>query len=259
MAGTEIDQATGSFSPRWQKRQVSLRGKNGLEVMFGHGVHDVCVGGFPRWRLWRRLLYSVEHTLGSLPVVVVAPVVAALLGTAWAVSHPSLSIRHGIVVGQATFSEALLSALIGGVIGLLALISLLWIGAWTWYLLLGGDRVWEAIYDEWRLDEGLIWRLRCRNGAVPANSALLGAVELWVRTPSGITFRSSRTDTWSYEDNRRYKETGKSETGLAARVALEKPLVAGKYQARWYVAKEGQKYRELARTHTVIGVNGELL
>src|SRR6266566_6721074 len=51
---------------------------------------------FPRRCFGRRLVYSTEARVGSLPLVVLAPTVAAL--TAWAVSHPSLTIRRGLVV-----------------------------------------------------------------------------------------------------------------------------------------------------------------
>ena len=55
---------------------------------------------FPRYRLFWRLVFSAEHTLGRLPMLILLPTAGAIIGTAWAVSHPSEVVRHGLVVAE---------------------------------------------------------------------------------------------------------------------------------------------------------------
>jgi len=78
---------------------------------------------FPRWGVFWRAYYTTEATLGRLPVVLTVPMLAALVGAAWAASHPSEVIQHGLVVHEASFGASLATALIGGVVGLALLVE----------------------------------------------------------------------------------------------------------------------------------------
>ena len=189
--------------------------------------------GFPRWRLWWRLFYSVENTLGSLPMLLLAPIAVAIAGTAWAIAHPSLQIRNGLVVGQPSFGSALLDAAIGAVVGLLALIGVLWVGTWVWYRVLGGDKIWRTDCDGLRHGGSLVWFLRCKDGVVPADPGFLGEVELWVKPPGGKARKNAG-------------EPVPHVHALQSWVRFDS-LPAGRYEARWYAAREGEQWRELAR------------
>ena len=101
---------------------------------------------FPRSPLWWRAYDSTEAVLGTLPVTLLVPTLAALAGAAWAVGHPSLVVHDGLVEHQASFGSALVSALVAGVLGLLALVALVFIATLTWYRL-RGDGVWKV---QWR-------------------------------------------------------------------------------------------------------------
>src|SRR5438552_2783707 len=101
---------------------------------------------FPRWRLWRRLYTSTEAALGRVPMLVLIPTAGAIIGAAWGVSHQSEVIRRGLIVGRASFAHVLITALIGGVLGILVLIGFVFVGAFAWYRLLGRNKLWEVVF-----------------------------------------------------------------------------------------------------------------
>ncbi len=92
---------------------------------------------FPRWRVFWQVWYRAEAVLGSLPMVVIVPSLTAVGAAIWAVGHPALTIRRGLVVGQRSVWSAVLNGVIGGVVVLCALAGLVFIAVWVWYRLLG--------------------------------------------------------------------------------------------------------------------------
>ena len=189
---------------------------------------------FPGGRLRRRIVYSVEGTLASLPMVLMLPIIAAVAGTAWAISRPSLTIRNGLVVGEQSFGSALLNGVLGGIVGLAAVIALVSAVTYALYCL-RGDRIWEAGYGG-RYQKVMFWELRCRQGIVPADPSHLGTVECWVKTPAGNVARYSGELVRRHDPN-----------GLVARMSLDHE--PGSYEVRWYAAREGEGLREVTRDH----------
>lgn len=188
---------------------------------------------FPRRRLRWRLVRATEARLGSLPMVLVTPTVAAVAGTAYAFSHPSLVIRKGLVVGEQHFWHTLWTGVAGGLVGLAAVIGCVFMGVWFWYRVLGGDRAWEAGYCG-RDAKVMFFELRCKEDVAPADPLHLGAVECWVKTPSGTVVR-----------NRNRAQLLGEPPGLMAFISAEPEL--GPYEVRWYAAREGERWREVAR------------
>ena len=202
-------------------------------------AHQAPAAHFPKWRLWRRLVYATQARLASLPMVVLVPTIAALTGTVLAVSHPELTIRHGLVVHEQSFWHALWTGVAGGVGGLFALVGVVFAGSWVWYRFLGGDSTWESVLMG-RADGQTRWRIQIKRDVVPVNPTHLGAIMVLVKTPSGRVVRSDMAPTvvvkplgfWTWV------RTGND---------------AGVYEARWYTAREGEKLRELARTKVRLG------
>jgi hypothetical protein len=136
---------------------------------------------FPRWRVWWRAYNATEGTLGSLPVTLVVPILAALVGTALAVSRPSEVVRKGLIVRQASFGGVLVTALIGGLLGLLVLIGVVFMSVLARYRL-AGDRTWKPGLAHGRAAS--LATLSCETEP-PVNVSALGHVEAIIRVPSG--------------------------------------------------------------------------
>jgi hypothetical protein len=165
-------------------------------------------------------------------MVVVAPTVASIGATAWALSHPSQTTREGLVVAEQPLWHAVLNGVLGGVVVLLALIGLIFVCFWAWYRLLGGDAVWEAIYSS--SEEGVIFvQLSCKSG-LTADPVRLEVVECLLKKPSkkiveypGPLIRRHNPQGW------------------VARFQTEPE--PGHYEVRWFAQREGQHFREIAR------------
>lgn len=195
---------------------------------------------FPRWRVFWRVWYSAEAALGSLPMVAIVPSLTAVGAAIWAVGHPALTIRRGLVVGQRSLGDAVLNGVIGGVVVLCTLVGLVFIVVWVWYRLLGGDRVWEAIY---RGRHGAVYffELRCKKGVGKVNPVHLGEVECWIKTPAGNVRRYAPAE-----------EGWASDPDSAVEVWIETDDGPGRYEVRWYSMREGERRREVARQRVVI-------
>lgn len=172
-------------------------------------------------------------------MVIVVPSLTAIGAAIWAVGHPTLSIRRGLVVGQRSIWYAVLNGVIGGVVVLCVLAGLVFIAVWVWYRLLGGDRVWEAIYRG-RRGQIYFFVLRCKENVGAVNPVHLGAVQCWVRTPTGSV--------WEYPGT---EEKGwASPNGVGALVRTDDG--PGRYEVRWYSTREGERRREVARQRVTI-------
>lgn len=193
----------------------------------------------PLWRAYD----STETALGSLPVMLLLPTVAALIGAAWAVSHPSLVIRNSLVVHEDSFGSALVAALIGGLVGLLALMGLIFLTTLVWYLL-RGDGVWKV---QWRFgaEEHLPGAVLRQDGVSlncmvtpPVGVATPGHVEAIMRLPNGGYRRVPRHGIGEAEDGHRLWFSPGSLGGWTS----------GVYEVRWYGTTRHRKRFEIARS-----------
>ena len=188
---------------------------------------------FPRFRVWWRIYNATENVLASLPVVLLLPTLAALVGAAYAASHPSSP--HGT-----SFGSALVGALISGAGTLIAVVLLIFFWLLAWYRL-RGDRVWKVAWG-FKASEhppGIHSRvdglsLIC-DTAPPINVSALGDVEAVLRSPRGeyrkIPHHGMRGDSNSL---------GFSPGSL---IGWER----GVYEVRWYGTTGRRRRYELAR------------
>jgi|HubBroStandDraft_2_1064218.scaffolds.fasta_scaffold130808_2 hypothetical protein len=198
---------------------------------------------FPRWGVLWWVVYSVEAALGSFPMVLIVPTGSAVAGSAYAISHPTMTLRHGMIVGEQPFWHALLTAVLGGLVGLCALVGAMFLGFWVWYRLLGGDRVWEAIYRG-RSGQIYFFELRCKENVGAVDPVHLGSVRCWVRTPTG--------NVWEYEPT---QETGWASSYSALDTLVRTDDGLGRYEVRWYSRREGERRREIARQRVTISAD----
>jgi hypothetical protein len=186
---------------------------------------------FSKWPAFWRYWYQTEASLSRLPMLFLIPAAGAFVGTAWGVSHPSETIREGLVVSQASFWGVLLSTLIGGIVGVALLMALVWGYAWFRYRCAGGDGDWEAVY-EGSVADRMFFELRCK-AALPIDPATLGAQTCLVKTPNGCLVEAEKYG------------PRLNPPGYTAHFALT-PL-AGDYEARWYAARGKARLQEVAR------------
>jgi hypothetical protein len=180
------------------------------------------------------VVFSVETALASFPMVLIVPTVSALTGAAWAISHPPDTVQYGLVVHEGSFLEVLANGVAGAIGGLLALTLLMFAWSWARYRVLGGgDRIWQALYCG-RHNRILLLELRCRPDVVPADPLHLGETECWIKTPAGHVLRVQG-----------HKQAVEEPNGLMVFAHTERE--AGRYEVRWYAAREGEKWREIAR------------
>lgn len=196
---------------------------------------------FPRWCVSWRAYYSTEATLGRLPVVLLVPTLAALVGAAWATTHPADVIRHGLVVRQASFAEVLATALVGGLVGLGLLVGLAFAASLAWYRV-AGDRVWRV---EWMLSyhedpRGITSSasgvsLHCKTNP-PINVSSLGHVEAVVRMPTGAFLTMPQHGMGGTPTSLGFSPTGGGRPP------------DGTYEVRWYATGQTRRLQELARS-----------
>ena len=195
---------------------------------------------FPRWRVWWRAYYSTETTLSRLPVLLLLPTVAALVGTSWAASHPADDVRHGLVVHQTSFGGALVTAVIGGLVGLLGVVLLVFVGTLAWYRL-RRDSAWKAEM-EFHFQErpngitssGSSVRL-VSTSKPPTEILTLGHVEAVLKAPSHSFLAVSKL------------AMGGGPTGIGFAPFLGGRPEAGTYEVRWYAMRQGRHLQEVTR------------
>jgi hypothetical protein len=188
--------------------------------------------------MWRRLRASVERTLGKLPALVLVPTAGAFVGTAWSVGHPSEIIKDGLVVAEASTSDVLLGALVGGIVGLMIVGVLIALWEYLRYRVTG-DPVWKAGYGDAAPDEKnpiMFFELRCVSEH-PVHHSTLGAVECVIKTPSGPVWSTGPGDIRPGYDGSRLM--------LDARFPVNPER--GRYGCRWYSSVEGSQLAEVAR------------
>jgi hypothetical protein len=203
--------------------------------------------GFPRWGYLRWLLLYVEDTLGRLPMLLLGPVLGAVVGTAVAVSElGTVRIDGKLAAAPATVWDVLWPAVLGGVSGIVVLTLLAAIWGVISYLALDGDDTWKILIEQDpSASAGELVELICK-GEVPADPNLLGAMEVYVKRPSG---EIDRTDMFT-------PRPGKPYGVIAAGVrSLGEP---GEYRVRWYATEHrGRRTHEVARAkHTVLSRPG---
>ena len=186
-----------------------------------------------------RLVFWTEQMLGKLPMVLLMPVIGAIIGTAWAVSHPFKSfVRHGIVVSHSTFWHVLLLAVIGGVGGIVVLAGLVVLcgiayyrvrGDSTWY---ASTRACERARDIELRRKVSPFRLTLKRWAIRNAWSKRRAEECWAEDPANPAGRFGGPEAFavSFDDAKR-------EDGV--------------YEARWYAPAGQPRLHEIARVKAV--------
>lgn len=189
---------------------------------------------FTRWLLWALLKQDTETAMGSLPLLILTPVLAATFAAFLATSQPPERVRHGLVIGPSTWSNLIL-AVVGGVGGVVLAAVLTYIALWGVYLR-RGDSSWRV--QGWfgrpagttEPDSFGSVTLQCSSPGIGAMD--LGDYECWIEAPSG--------QVWELLDG--------SYTGGGSMIsAMFEHLVDGKHHVRWYATKRRGKHVELAR------------
>jgi len=166
---------------------------------------------FPHGCVRARVRWWTENLLGSLPMVLVTPLVASVLATVLAVSQPSEAVRHGRVVSP-SFLTSLGLALGGGVGGIAAVVTLSILCVWLRYWISGyQDPKLESVRTSGQTALITLQGRRGRKGPAPTVSAL----EAFVRGPQGVVHH--------------YKGDETSDG-----IVLGQPPAPGAYEVRWY-------------------------
>jgi hypothetical protein len=188
---------------------------------------------------------ETESALASLPVVILAPVVGAAVGAAWAASLPIREVvRNGIVVAQASFWHILGYAILGVLIGTALVICVTALGVAALYSR-RGDPTWGV---EWHLADtvlpgGGVQKTRtvalvCK-GSPPVSVATLGNVEAVVRRPpAGDYYWMPNHGLGDGGTNLWIHPTG----------TLHGDLPRGKWEIRWYGTTPRRRRFEIARS-----------
>jgi hypothetical protein len=178
--------------------------------------------------------------LGSLPVLLLIPTVAALVGSAWAASHPAEVVHRGLVVHEATFGDSLATALIGGLVGLFLLVAAVFVFVLIRYRLIG-DRTWRVSWEMIYRERGSVVSTRssvsmeCKV-TPPVLLSALGHVEAVTRYPDGTLLERGQEAMRSTEYGIGFAPTGggRPQTGT--------------YEIRWYGTSGTRRLREIARS-----------
>lgn len=195
---------------------------------------------FPRFAVFWRTWIMTGRVLGSLPMVIVTPTLAALVATVLAAATPPTTTiqRHAVLIPP-SLGDSVASAVVGAAVGILAVVAIVWCGVWLWYRITGADREWEAVYAATDGDGEMQFELRSkgRGSVLPfAPITRLGHdPECWIRTPSGKTKRFS---------TRAGMNVLIPNGGLYVR--LHEEPAPGVYEFRWYAPHWPSVY-EVAR------------
>jgi hypothetical protein len=195
---------------------------------------------------------KTEATLGSLPMVVFTPVVGAIVGTAWATAEPTREVvRHGVLVAEGSFLNALLFAAVGAALGIALVISAisLWFVTSYW---VRGDPAWEARLEFLDKTKNGIHAsgssaIRRTVSDPPSDVATLGDVEVVLRQPSG---RFSHMP-------RRGMNGDQSAIGFAP-MGLGTHFPRGEYEIRWYGTFPSRRRYEITRAKYLWAPEGDV-
>jgi len=201
---------------------------------------------FPRWRRWWRYFDKTEDMLGSLPMVIVTPVMAAAVAAAWTASLPTREVvRRGAVVAQSSFWHGLFVAVLG--VGVGAGIAVL--AAAVWCIVsynLRGDPAWKV---RWEITEQRVNGAVMRRGGValvcesdpPVDVVSLGYVDAVLRPPGG-------EHRWMPQHG-----MGNGESGWWFHAANPSgPIPLGTYEVRWYGTTRRHRRFEIARSKNTV-------
>jgi len=191
---------------------------------------------FPKGRVLARCRLKTRETLGTLPMVIVTPVVAAVVSAAWASTHPAREVVRGnVVVSQTGFGQVLSSS----VIGLLGGLGAVLVAVFAWQLVSYhryGDPDWNV---GWQWDDGghLSRVFLEYGGDVSVGKLTLGHVEAELHRPDAPPMRIP------------YNLISPSTDALWFMAVPDKwhPPPPGTYEARWYGSSGKRKRWEVAR------------
>jgi hypothetical protein len=167
-----------------------------------------------------------------MPLLIIGPFFSALAVTAWAVTHPALTVSDGLVLKQQSMWAAIVTGVAIAVIALLALMGAVMACSIVWYKL-RGDKVWETKYLG-RAGQVRVFALHCKDGVAPIDAVHLGAVECRVKTPSGHFLKLAPNEAFAVDST-------------SLRVLIGTEYGPGPYEVRWYRAQEGERFGEVAR------------
>jgi hypothetical protein len=189
-------------------------------------------------------------------MAILTPTTGAFVGTAWAISHPAETIRHGLVVGEPSFAQVLLLALAGSVAAVILVTGFIFCALFLYERVvlpsLHRHGAWQPIYwpnESPSSDPDLVgFQLACRLD--PAVSpTTLGDMECWIKRPD------DKIDVISGENvNRSIMVSLSGEPPPdtpAAHVWYHLRGIHGSYEVRWY-GTERKRY-EVAREKFEVG------
>jgi hypothetical protein len=180
-------------------------------------------------------------------MVLVTPTFAAVVGAAWAMSHPAIAIvRHGVAVpARQSVWTILGSALVAGGLGVLVVVAAVFVAVYLRYRL-AGNPAWEIVYTGAHAAPPMLFFELHSRGDLPIDPVTLGPMECQIRTPSGMW--ESRAGDLSPRFN---------PPGVVARPPLTPE--AGWYEARWHAERGTGRIHEIARVRVELDANGTLV
>jgi hypothetical protein len=136
---------------------------------------------FPRGRVRSRVIADTEKELGSLPMVLITPVVAAVVGAVVAfVYTPAERVRDGLVETPSLWASLGLAA-VGAALGVAIVMTVL--GLWSWLSYLAcPERNWRLGWTDG--PDGRAFELLSRTDP-PARSVDLANLEIQIKRSTG--------------------------------------------------------------------------
>jgi hypothetical protein len=136
---------------------------------------------FPRGRLRARVVSDTERELGSLPMVVITPVVAAIVGATVASHYTRAEHVHDGVVGEPSLWWSLLLAAAGAAVGILLVLCVLSLLLWFGYRA-RPERLWSLGHTD--SADGRAFRLMSKT-TPSAKPVDLAELEIWIERSRG--------------------------------------------------------------------------
>lgn len=138
---------------------------------------------FPHGRVRARVIARTEQELGALPMVVVTPVVAAVVGAAVAFRYtPAQHVHHGVVAAPSLWLSLFLAAA-GAAVGIFLVLVVLVLSFWLGYLA-RPERIWSLAYTD--DPDGRAFTLVSKT-TPPAKPIDLADLEIWIeRSPGDV-------------------------------------------------------------------------
>ncbi len=136
---------------------------------------------FPHARVLSRVFAETENELGTLPMVLITPVVAAVAGAVVAfVYTPAEHVHNGLVETPSLWASLGLAA-VGAVIGIVLVVAAL--GLWLWFSYITcPERSWRLGWTDGT--DGRVFQL-VSNTNPPARPIDLANLEIWIKRSDG--------------------------------------------------------------------------